>query len=441
MAPSPSDRIDADPSLLSILSSRSSVIVAVVIAVAAFAIVGGRAWSLHFSHAQPGNDGWVLMDFRNQIYFPASAFLSGDNPYDTGVYLDKYPASRQFAPYLPSHLLMYSPLAMLPLATAEAAYAVFVACLTMGLALASCRVARFRPGTAAVAALGGLLLVTRPGQMNFLLGQQAAQMALCAYAALSLSRRSPLLAALALAVTMSKPNFGGPIAVLMLVRGDFRAVVLAGAIAGTASLLAAAGLSDAAGGVGPLLSSISANSAAWGRVFLDPASLPPLVDTVSLVSHAMGRTLTPLEQASVAVPILGLSGWALRRLAASEPGHARDALSFNLICIAAITCTYHQAYDCLLLACMAVGLVADTLWLSHRRSDPQARLRWAALFCLCVPVLNFFASHRAVECLQLSGLWLRMPAVVNGLATTALLLIVVRAAYLHSIHHAPGRVA
>jgi hypothetical protein len=58
---------------------------------------------------------------------------------------------------------------------------------------------------------------SRPGQWNLLLGQPALELTLPTYAALYNARRAPGLSGLALAISMYKPTFGIPLAVLTLV--------------------------------------------------------------------------------------------------------------------------------------------------------------------------------------------------------------------------------
>ena len=92
---------------------------------------------------------------------------------------------------------------------------------------------------AATLGLTALLLLSRPGHMNLLLGQVTAQVVIGAYVALRWARTRPLLAGMGLALATLKPTYGVPLALLMLFgRGDLGAVVVGVALSGALCLVA-----------------------------------------------------------------------------------------------------------------------------------------------------------------------------------------------------------
>src|SRR5262249_57464168 len=106
---------------------------------------------------------------------------------------------------------------------------------------------------ASLRGLTAVLLLSRPGQMNLLLGQVSAQVAIGAYVALRWARTRPVLASLALALSTLKPTYGVPLAALMLFgRGDVATVVGGAAASLVLCLVAVVPLAVAAGRIRPL---------------------------------------------------------------------------------------------------------------------------------------------------------------------------------------------
>ena len=60
------------------------------------------------------NDVTVMQDFRDALYFPVKQFLSGGNPYDPGSMFQNWPVGQEFDLYLPAHLWVHLPFALLP---------------------------------------------------------------------------------------------------------------------------------------------------------------------------------------------------------------------------------------------------------------------------------------------------------------------------------------
>jgi len=142
-----------------------------------------------------------------------------------------------------------------------------------------------------VLALAAVLIASRPGHMNLLLGQVTAQVAIGAYVALRWARTRPLLAGLGLALATLKPTYGVPLAALMLFgRGDVIAVAVGTAVSVALCLLALVPLVHAAGGVVPFAASLASSAGAFSAEGTSNAwSGFARIDAVALLARVMGR--------------------------------------------------------------------------------------------------------------------------------------------------------
>jgi len=363
----------------------------------------------------PDGTNWVLQDFRDAVYFPVVALLHGDNPYDAARYMNAYPVWFPYPLYTPVNLAMHLPFGFLPFDMAERAYYLCGLLLTLLLARLTLRCCGLTPEWASTYAVATLILLSRPGQMNLLLGQVALQGVIGVYVALYYARTRPRLAGLGLALSLFKPSFGAPLAVLMLCRGDGRAVVTGMVIAAVASAGVTEALLRAAGGLGPLLASLVNSHQRFAvQAFNAPISSPFRVDTAALLARVLAARLGHAEQLAIGSGILIVGAVALacirvRRL--STP--ASEHLSAALACLTVLICTYHQAYDALLLVAPVTALAASC-WLPGGRAHPS--LRWVLLALLVVPAFNYLASATAIEALRIGGAAWLVTTSINGVA-------------------------
>ncbi len=390
-----------------------------LLAASAFAAVGGalalRAVRLRGVPGQ--SDGWALQDFRDAVYWPVRALVAGDNPYDMPAWFARYPVSQEFPLYAPHHLLVHAPVAALPYELAAVAYFLLTLACTLALAWASLRV-HGQPATlAAVCGLGALVLASRPGHMNVLIGQVTLPVVLGATAALWAGPARPWLAAAGLALAFTKPTYGVPLALLLYCRGDRRPVAIGMALAAAASLPVLVALVAGAGGIAAFVGSVIANQAASsattvvdGTIGFARVDLWPLV--VRLVP-----SLPIGAQAPLGMAVLLLAALAVRRRAAAGAG--RSAETTLLIVLAVLVGVYHQAYDLLLLVPALVGVAV---------APRGARLPVLCVGALLVPFLNYAASWPVLRLLQPDALAWHLIAMINpGLLLAVFLVCVVRA--------------
>jgi hypothetical protein len=392
------------------------------------AIVSGRTAMQLNVPGQPRVERYGLQDFRDNFYYPAVAARDGRNPYDYADYQAHYPIDRPLPAYTPINFLVHRPLAWLPYGAAEAADIL----LNLGLILATAWLAlrgaditaRSRgglatggiaAGSAAALLFAACLVLSRPGQMTIFLGQTSALMAFGTTLALVDGRRHPLRAAGGLALTCLKPSYGGPLGVLMFLRGDFRAVGIGGLLAAGAALLGSLGPMRAAGGFYALLDSARGSmTVVTNDASFNEATSLIRIDPLAILGRLLGRPMGFFANLAVALSVLLLAGAAILWLERRRGEEARP-LSDTLVCLAILLATYHQPYDGLSLALPLA--VAATL------PELSARRRTVLLALLLVPCANFIATHTVLEHLTLAPpLWLLVSS-LNGLALTAALLM------------------
>ncbi len=345
---------------------------------------------------QPLTDNYALGDFRDAVYFPGMALLAGENPYDRAAYAAKYPVGNGYPMYSPLLLWTHAPFAILPYESAETLYCVMLLALMACFAAWCLSVTGAGVTAVSVATLTAVVLLGRPGNWNFFLGQLALQVGFPACLALWYSRSRPALAGVSLALTTIKLNYALPVAALMLIRGDRRAL-LWGVLA--AVLLTAPGVIALAriDGVDGLVSTWFATVAQTTANAIEPAmesrkhpfQQPTRVDLVSASLQIIGRPASRVIPALALVLTLGVAGAALRKLRRADD-HSARLLSLGVAIPAVMLCCYHQQYD---LVALTVVLVA--LWYGRDR-PPWAnhpRLHLLALVLTALPFVNYLTAH------------------------------------------------
>jgi hypothetical protein len=374
--------------------------------------LGYRTYSLLNVPGQPTEAEWGMQDFRDAIYYPVVAFLEGNNPYDTRDYLAKYPVRQPFPLYSPLTLVVHLPLGLLSFEAAELVYFVVTVLLCVALAYLSFEFSGVRPHAWQVLAVGALILISRPGHKNLVLGQTTLQAVLFSLIALQYARRRPVAAGLALGLATFKPTFGVPLFVLMWCRRDYRACLYALAIGGGATLILIGALAARAGGLGPLVGLIPANNAA----FVELPGASPLtgyarIDFAALISRVVGQVPSGAFELAAALALLALTGTMLFRTVPGNVDEGAAGLSGTLICLTILLAIYHQAYDLLLLvpAFMATIISSSGGW----HTPGQRRV---LLGCYVVLATNYLATATAIRVLNLDGVFWTLVASINGVA-------------------------
>lgn len=361
----------------------------------------------------PDRTGWAYAAYRDATYFPVVSMLEGNNPYDAEDYLNRYPVSDVFPPYLPSTLLVHLPFGLVPYKVSVALYFVLNLVLTILVAWYVLKMVGASTALDRVLWLSVFLLFTRPGQSNLVLGECTFIVALACYVCLDAVDRRPWVSAVALALATLKPTFGVPLAVLLFFTKRPRGVFLAAAISVVLCLAIVGVLVRNEGGVEPFVGSLlTAYDASEDHPESHPSTSPSRIDLKGLVGRLVGLDPGVAVEVVLAGLILGWGIWLLRRSARQGRPLLGDA---GPICLAILTSIFHQPYDLVLLILPAVMLLSEKKkfpWLNN----PGA---WWLLFGLYILVFfNYLGSATAYNRL---GIEVRDPAWVflsslNGFA-------------------------
>lgn len=363
---------------------------------------------------KPDAQHWALQDFRDAVYYPVVAMLEGANPYDTPGYMARYPVHQLFPLYSPLTLLVHLPFGLLPYTWSEALYFTTTIGLTVLLAWMALRIAGQRPEPSVVIALAALILISRPGHMNLLIGQVTLPVVLASVAALHWGRRRPYLAGVALAIATLKPTYGAPLMLLMLARQNYRAAAVGAIGGGLGALAGLAVISWHSGGIAGVIAAIPANYATFeAQGTVDLASSWARLDVVATVSRCLGSEPGTTAQLLLSIGVLVLAAAIVRRLSNSVDSHRADGITAAVVCLAVLICCYHQAYDLLLLVvpCVALAFAAQPWWNRISR-----RLRWTLLLLLIIPFANYAATRSIIDRFDLTGPAWTFVTSINGLA-------------------------
>lgn len=389
---------------------------AVIVFIIVVSITAWRIVSvLHVPPATPGvHQG--LTDFHNSVYFPAVGFRDGYNPYSL-EYVNHYPTSR-LPPYSPAMFWLLYPFSMLPLPAADVAYFTFSCSLVIALAasaLVFCRVPRTLVN---VLGLATLIMLSRPGHINLLLGQITLIVVLGALWALELAYRKPVLGGVALAFTSLKPTFAVPLIWLMLCRRDFRTAIVGIAIGG---LAAAAGFAPlvANHGIASVADSLLQSEAHLeADEMVAATSTWTRIDCVALVGKLFDWEPDRVTQVAIFVTGLLVAGGALWVTNSNDRQRGVDSLSALIVCTATLACVYHSTYCALL-------LVGPWLAVSVGRLGGQlpASLRAVLWLLITVPAVNYLSSRVVMTRLGVEEPLLKLLTMANGVCIAATLML------------------
>ena len=417
--------------------TRSRIYLALAILLYAGAVGGAVVRITRLGYAGDVRVGaaWALTDFYTAAYYPVQAVLEGENPHNRDRFLARYPITDPYPPYAPTNLVLHLPFSLLAPGTAGSVYFVLNALVTLMMAALAFRLADIPPTPARIVLVAALVLLSRPGHWTLLLGQGALFLTAATYYAL-LPGGSPLRSSLGLSVTLIKPTWGIPLAMLMLAWGRGRAVALAASIAVALNAPLVALLAAPEGGVRPFVETLVAGHRAWQALpDVNPATSPTRVDATSSISRLLGTPLSEPAQALLALLLLGSAIWAVWRLGKRSDAAARDC-AVGLVCFTTTLIGYHRGYDLVLLTAPFLTLAARGLpgW-----STPG--LRWIAMGCFVVPAINWVATESVLNAWQpTGGLWLIVTS-ASGLCLLALFGIYLGSVLRHELRPAGADVA
>lgn len=371
-----------------------------------------------------------MQDFRDAIYYPATAFSEQVNPYDPASLMRRYPVAHAYPFYAPYALLLHWPYTLLSLRAAEIVHLSVNLVLMLVLVSTTMRLCALACSTATIVAVTAAAIIGHPGSMNLITGQCTVYVVLGASLALHWAPTRPHLAALAFVLAAVKPSFGLPLALLMLARRNWRAALEGGVLAGLASVVTGAWIVRMAGGLEPFRQSLR-DSFAWFSRSPDvqPTTSVYALDAPSTIARLF-QTHMPTTEVLLSVALLAVAMVGVARVS-RRGGNDSAIVSAGLSCIAVLVCVHHQTYDALILL-WPLTAIAGGRW----RLAPGpfgARLAATALVLGAVPALNYLASYSLIVRWQVHGAaWVAVTS-VNGLAMLGLFAIA-----MVSVWHQPG---
>jgi hypothetical protein len=285
-------------------------------------------------------------DFRIAVWNPGSLLYHGIDPYNVAKYQHTFAVTGWMPPYAPSHLWLGVLFGGLPAPVATALWFGLNAAILLALSAIAVRAASGRINAPAVVAVAALIMLSRPGRALMDLGQVSALYILATYLAWSQARRRPWLAAVALAITLSKPPFGLPLLALLLARRLVPVVTRGLVVFAALNIPMLAWLAVADGSPLTVLRNFGNNLRFSERNPLDAPGAVRRIDGISLVARefhvqlgAVGEVVTFAVVLSAAAVTLALASreWKITSPILLVLGSA------TLLSIA------HQDYDLLLL--------------------------------------------------------------------------------------------
>lgn len=369
-----------------------------------------------------------MCDFHNGLYFPIDAFRKGISPYSHD-YNNAYPVARQIPFYSPAILVAHYPFAVVPLHVGEVAYFMLMVGVLVAIAwfIASITLPKVRLDL--VFAICAAIVLSRGGHITLFNGYFTLQLVLASFLAIHWADKRPVWSAIALAFVATKPTFILPLGMLMLARGNVKALVI-GAVLSLATTgasmawLAAHYGDESTSGWTVLLGHVQETQEIH-RSMMDesPATSWTRLDLLAVV--AKWTVWDPAEAVHmVAMVILLLPAMVilnLRRLRNEDDGVA--GVTGAIILLFTLTSLYHQSYDTLLFFAPLVGaaLMSTDDW---KRMTPS--VRYSIVICMLVPLFNYLSTRMLLHRVNVGETMEKLLTSLSGvaIATAAIIILV-----------------
>ncbi|MEL4357782.1 MULTISPECIES: glycosyltransferase family 87 protein [unclassified Luteococcus] len=341
------------------------------------------AWQLRapedarYPYPNPG-----MTDLRDTVTLPARALARGIDPYRVDAYTTAFPHAQEFDPYMPWWLTVTKPLADLPWDRATLVWSwVLAGCVSACVVGVSARIRQLGAGTwSPVLLAAGMICAQwlwRPTTFGQGLGNVGALASLVTLLAILPADRDRWLAPW-VALAWVKPQFGIPVVVVLLCRGQWRRVLGGTMMAVVASLPMIGRLVQLEGGLPALLRTVLASASQLStRTDLEP--LQGRVDTVAQL------TLWGAPPSGAVGLLAGAAVLALTARLAMTVSERSPAPATLLVGLALLVTFPHIHYDLALLAPLVVWVVVD------RRGG-----RWALAIALFLAVVGLLPGHALV---------------------------------------------
>ena len=363
-------------------------------------------------------------DFQNAIYFPVRAFLTGVNPYSAD-YVDYHPDGRGFPLFAPTSLVIHAPFGFLQLRVAEAVYVGVNIALLLLVCVLIFRYSESFWSIGGLTFLAFLMIFCRPGLLNFYGMQLTILHIFGCLLALQYADERPMISGFGLFLASCKPTYCVPLAILMLFRGDLRAVVWGTLVSVIVSCCAVGWIASNCGGWEVFIEQLSAQ-------YFSSEQHPdvPLVATswtrIDLYSVIPRWTDVPSEwHLNWFVPIATIVFGALCVLLERNPLQRRGAMSrtgiFAMLIV--LISVYHQAYDAMLLWVVIAAIALNAPKIETAFSSTFQML---LAILLLIPMYNFFGTRMLIDRMDLQpeDLKWKIVVTVNAVAIAVAALLV-----------------
>jgi hypothetical protein len=403
----------------------------------AMMVIVATGWRVIRTYQPPGPFDETRLgycDFHNGVYYPALAWLRGDNPYSV-EYASTYPVMRQVPLYSPLVFAIHAPLAVLELRTAEVVYFGIMLMVLASIARLLCRDCRAANGLYAwySGTIFLLALVSRPGHATLYSGYFTLELILATLLVFHWRQKVPWLAAIALAFTSIKPTYAIPLALLLLALQQYRLVARGTLIGAVLAILPFIWIAVNSGEdtredqVRHVFSTmLSTQDVHREQNWEKPEVSWTRVDTLGLIAKWQRWQPTDsthlIAMVLILIPVAGVL-WRTSSRWNSDSGQVTGPIT-ALVLVALQVSLYKHAYDTLVLLAPITGLVARTTsW-----SGLTTRGRSLIVFLLALPLVNYGSTHlvlnhpRLVDLVSLPGV-IGIITSINSIAMFVALLV------------------
>lgn len=385
----------------SLINRGTRIFVSTVVGAAVFfAVIGLWSFRTYSVLNVPGKPGlgqrWGMEDFRDAVYFPARAFLDGDNPYDPVSYPRSHPVEPIYFLYSPSALVINLPFGVLPFYWAQLVFFLFNVALIPTIALLLLRLTGLTSTPPRIFWLSAFIAAGRPVYGALTMGQSSLLITLGVILALGHSRARPALAGIGFALAATKPSFGVPLAILMLVRRDLKALANGLLISFAVGIIPTLILAHSSGGVISFLIRIRKNISLYTNVprpALEAMGWMRVDASVALVRLFQLPQISWLGVAVAAV-VLALASTAILRISRHRDSRDWRLLSATIVCLAILISVLHLVYD-------GVVIVLPLIMLVWARNHTLVGIPRSARVLLVGSLVgfwfNYLATHTALQ--------------------------------------------
>lgn len=330
-----------------------------------------------------------MVDFHNGSYYPSQAFMAGVSPYGDAFASD-YPVSRPSPANSPFIFLLHIPLALLPLPVADMVCFALITCLLGALTYLPLR-ETISPESLSwwpVLFLG--VLLSRPAHTTLVSGYFTAELALGVLLALRYSTSRPTWSAVGVLLASGKPTFALPLGLVMLFRGNIRALTLGVAFSVLAAVLCG-GWVIGHSSLSEFVETIRQGQAAhMADDFELPVTNWTRIDIVGILAKWTEQNPSELFQVVAMLPLMILPCVSLWKLHRNGDSTGITTLSGMIAILALLVTLYHHIYDALI----CIGPIIGLLFGNYLRLGKQSlALRVTLLVLIALPAVNYLSSQ------------------------------------------------